>query len=438
MSIESDKVKAANDVLQADPNAAASTKGFGKASTDWILKQDPPTPPPAFTVIQSVQTGQIITAPITWTATPSQAVAKVEFFIDGVLKWTENTAPYVFNGDGQKFDPATVPNGPHILSVKATNASGMATASANVTIQGVIPPPTSWPYAHVVGISDGSDPKQQTFLEVESIGTKVPLRIDYYAQSGYGSSTDLALAAGIPVLCTVFGTLKKSATPDSIGNPAGWPQRATPQWAGAVAGKYKGKIPLYEVMNEPDLNGWTPTQYAPFFADAAIAIKTADPAAKVSTAGFFKGVNQNPQQPPQAFARAICAELIRRNRRDLMDYFAAHPYDPVGWNSPNSLWHMLFPYGDRPAGDTVREILDANGFQNVPIISTEYGDGNSMQNAQAVEVQAKLDMVKPGRLGAGFIYKMTRQGAFPEDALLNADGTRRQGWTTVQQVLLAK
>lgn len=46
MSTESDAVKAANDALQADPNAAGSTKAFGKASTDWILKQDPPTPPP--------------------------------------------------------------------------------------------------------------------------------------------------------------------------------------------------------------------------------------------------------------------------------------------------------------------------------------------------------------------------------------------------------
>jgi hypothetical protein len=49
MSNESKAVKDANDALQADANAAKSTKDFGDAVTAWVVKQDPvpaPTPIP--------------------------------------------------------------------------------------------------------------------------------------------------------------------------------------------------------------------------------------------------------------------------------------------------------------------------------------------------------------------------------------------------------
>ncbi len=45
MSTESDQVRTANDKLQADANAALSTKGFGAAVTAWISTQDPATTP---------------------------------------------------------------------------------------------------------------------------------------------------------------------------------------------------------------------------------------------------------------------------------------------------------------------------------------------------------------------------------------------------------
>lgn len=296
------------------------------------------------------------------------------------------------------------------------------------------PPPagSAWPYKETIGVCDGSDPDATTFSQVRTLGDAF-LRVDVYALDGYAAHFDAALAAGLQVLGTMYGTWEfADKRQDQVGNPAGYPVRGSAAWAGKVAAVYKGRIPVWEIMNEPDLNGWTPAAYAPAFCDAAAAIKAADPAAKVATAGFWKGDNQTPQQPPSAFARAIVAELNKRGKPELLDFFAQHLYDPVSWNSPNSTWHMTWPYGDRAPGDTVREVLDAGGFAHVPIIATEYGDGNANENAQSVEIQAKLDQIG-GKLLAGVVYRMTRRGAFPEDALLNADGTRRKAWTTVQQ-----
>ncbi len=98
-------------------------------------------PPPALTVTQSIPDGATLTAPVEWSANPSTD-ADVDFYIDGVLKWTEHIRPYIYQGDGQKLDPATLPNGDHGLKVIATTAAG-ATASAmsKVAVNVAEPPP---------------------------------------------------------------------------------------------------------------------------------------------------------------------------------------------------------------------------------------------------------------------------------------------------------
>jgi hypothetical protein len=101
------------------------------------------TPPPAeFTVVQNVKDGDTITAPIAWSAVPSATVDTVDFFVDGVKKWTEHISPYYFNGDGSYFDPAAVSDGQHELKAVATDAAGKtASATANVTTKTTVTPP---------------------------------------------------------------------------------------------------------------------------------------------------------------------------------------------------------------------------------------------------------------------------------------------------------
>lgn len=109
----------------------------------------PPPPPVELAVVSSIVAG-VVDHPIPWTATVTVGTAaRVEFYIDGQLKWTELFAPYTFNGDpGGLLDPATLTEGPHDLSVRAFDAVGNRTPFAGGSIEVhhvVVPPPTPPP-----------------------------------------------------------------------------------------------------------------------------------------------------------------------------------------------------------------------------------------------------------------------------------------------------
>ena len=129
----------------------------------------------------------------------------------------------------------------------------------------------------------------------------------------------------------------------------------------------------------------------------------------------------------------IVAELKRIGRPDLFDFFAGHPYDPMGWNDPRNQWHMTYRYGDRAAGDTMREVLDANGMASVLIISTEYANAQQFtdETSQANDLAPKLAMVKPTGLHAGFFFT-TNPNAWPQYQLYNPDGSKRKSWYLVR------
>ncbi len=96
----------------------------------------------------TLKDGLAVSGAVTWTATPSDtnATTKVEFLIDGTLKWTENLSPYYYNGDGNQLDTTSLSNGSHVLKVKATRSDGkVATFSATVTVSNIAPPPPKPP-----------------------------------------------------------------------------------------------------------------------------------------------------------------------------------------------------------------------------------------------------------------------------------------------------
>lgn len=57
-------------------------------------------------------------------ASDNEGVAQVEYFVDGLLAGTENTAPFTWN-----WDTATVPNGLHSLLARASDAAGNSSIS---------------------------------------------------------------------------------------------------------------------------------------------------------------------------------------------------------------------------------------------------------------------------------------------------------------------
>jgi hypothetical protein len=88
----------------------------------------------------TIADGAVLSQAVTWEAKPamsdSDPISKVEFSIDGKVRWTEENEPYVFDDDGQVLAPWLLGNGTHVLSVHAVALSGAeGTATAHVTVR---------------------------------------------------------------------------------------------------------------------------------------------------------------------------------------------------------------------------------------------------------------------------------------------------------------
>ena len=117
------------------------------ASAGWQIVAAEQTPPTGFSVGSSITDGAMLAGSLVWEARPSQPVSKVDFYIDGTLRWTENIAPYLFNGDGNVLDTRTLTDGSHVLKLGATGTDGTR-SEASFTVQvsngaTSTPPPTT-------------------------------------------------------------------------------------------------------------------------------------------------------------------------------------------------------------------------------------------------------------------------------------------------------
>jgi hypothetical protein len=161
----------------------------------WVSQGGTPPPtdttPPTVAASESGGSGSIT---LSATASDNVGVARVEFYVDGVLKGTDASSPY-----SMALDSTTLANGTHALTAKAFDAAGLSATSAAVSFS----------------VSNGSTTQ---FNEAESNGS--PATANAVARSfrtvvgTMGNSTDkdyfaLTLAAG--------ETLKL----DLAGGPAG-------------------------------------------------------------------------------------------------------------------------------------------------------------------------------------------------------------------------
>ena len=77
-----------------------------------------------------------LTGKVKWQIDVSlDSVSRVDFYIDGALRWTEFTSPYQFNGDPNgMLDTTTLSNGKHTLSAQAQAAGTSHTVSASLDV----------------------------------------------------------------------------------------------------------------------------------------------------------------------------------------------------------------------------------------------------------------------------------------------------------------
>jgi hypothetical protein len=112
-------------------------------------------------------------------ASDNVGVTKVEFYLDGLLQFTDTTSPYSWN-----WNTTTATNGPHSLTAKAYDAANNSTPSlaVGVTVSNVVPDTTP-PTVGFTSPAAGSSWKKGTSVPVtitasDNVGV---VRVEFYA-----------------------------------------------------------------------------------------------------------------------------------------------------------------------------------------------------------------------------------------------------------------
>jgi mannan endo-1,4-beta-mannosidase len=91
--------------------------------------------------------GQTLSGKVVWEVDVlAGAPSKVEFSVDGTVRWIDSTAPYTYGADGGALDTAKLADGSHALSASAYGSKGVkATAKVTVAVSNSAPAPEPEP-----------------------------------------------------------------------------------------------------------------------------------------------------------------------------------------------------------------------------------------------------------------------------------------------------
>lgn len=130
-----------------------------------------PAPLPLDVTVDGVPFGETVRGSLPWTAVPTGAdVDHVDFLVDGKLRDTEHSAPYVYGGGA--WDTTRETNTRHVLTVRALARDGeISTASSVVTVKN--PPIRIASLNLVAGQTLGGQ------VHVEAVVRGVPLRVEF-------------------------------------------------------------------------------------------------------------------------------------------------------------------------------------------------------------------------------------------------------------------
>jgi hypothetical protein len=262
--------------------------------------------------------------------------------------------------------------------------------------------------------------------QIKDIGAQY-IRVDlpYYSD---GSTVDFDRVAndaidnyGLEVMPILFGT----TGPVSASTAQAFAQAQAARWA--------GKIWMFELMNEPNTNGWTGTQYGQAVMAAYKGLKAGNPNAVL----IVGALGNNGTTDMVKFVQDMYATF---GGKRYMDYFSMHLYDDpdlVGPGSERNEWYWGFY-----SNPCVRSIMDANGDADIPIISTETGlcssdngvvtDYYNESNQAAVTGKDFDHLTNYPILPSFAVYTMI-DWDHPEWGLLRADNTQKPAWAVYQE-----
>jgi len=158
-------------------------------------------------VTSSLDGKSVLPHKIRWVAHPglrSSRVAKVQFLIDGKVRWIEKNAPYVYGDDGGKLVTSWLSPGKHSFTVRVVPRRGPA--ASHTTKARVLPSPappadlgaTTWKRTLSKPGSDGS-PKGTWTIRVTDAGWKIddPMGGTNFTDAAYLSGNVVELGDGI-------------------------------------------------------------------------------------------------------------------------------------------------------------------------------------------------------------------------------------------------
>jgi len=134
------------------------------------------------TLTSTIPDGARVTGAVRWegkvVTDGGAAVDKVEFLIDGKVRWTEKNPPYVFDDDAGILPTWVLTPGAHRLSVRATTVDGKTAqmvASVDVAAQSVTTPARVGTYTRRVGPADRKRTAPYRLAALGAFGDPTPL-----------------------------------------------------------------------------------------------------------------------------------------------------------------------------------------------------------------------------------------------------------------------
>jgi hypothetical protein len=91
-------------------------------------------------VSESLSDGQVVQGPVVWEITVKGSVRRIEWLIDGRLRWTSTELPFVFGGKDGAWNTASETLGPHTLTVRLVTRDG-SSAETTISVTVVAPSP---------------------------------------------------------------------------------------------------------------------------------------------------------------------------------------------------------------------------------------------------------------------------------------------------------
>lgn len=199
--------------------------------------------------------------------------------------------------------------------------------------------------------------------------------------------------------------------------------------------KWGSRVRLYEFCNEPDWHkNWTPQSYTTALLGARAAFNTAkatyNPDALLISAGLFKWQDNQTTGSDGNNAAEWVNQMYQAGAKGAFDLLGLHMYDSPSWNNIHNTWNVAFTNTKN-----VRAIMDANGDQSVPIISTESGGpvGAPYSEAQQASIVTdNINAVAQGKLASFAWYTMRDDTQSSGDGwgMLRLDLTQRPAYTT--------